>query len=302
MNVNSVGGSIRGANNPGQAAEDNLGRALFDQTGLGNHLQSFMSIRSVSIIHQLARDIKFEARDRADVLAAVRQNGLLLQHASDALRGDRDVVMAALCQNINAKRWAALPAGDLQGLIRSIEAVKQDGCALQYESRALVLEVVRQDGDALRYASEELLGDREVVLTAVRQNGGALRYASAELKGDREVVLEAVRQNGLALGYASDNLKGDRDVVLEAVRQDWCAVQYASRELCGDRGVVLEAVRQYGCALLYASAELKGDRDVVLAAVRQDERALYYASAELKRDPEVVQAARGRQFVPPPRI
>ena len=60
--------------------------------------------------------------------------------------------------------------------------------------REVVIEAVRQDGDALQFASEELTHDRDVLMEAVRQNGDALRFASEELNGDREVVIEAVRQ------------------------------------------------------------------------------------------------------------
>ena len=51
-------------------------------------------------------------------------------------------------------------------------------------TRDEVLEAVKQDGDALQYASEELRADREVVMEAVKQNAYALFYASEELQDD----------------------------------------------------------------------------------------------------------------------
>ena len=93
------------------------------------------------------------------------------------------------------------------------------------------MEAVRQDGAALQFASRELRGDREVALEAVKQNGLALESASEELRSDRAVVLEAVGQNGLALAFASDGLRGDRDVVMEALRQDAGALALASETL-----------------------------------------------------------------------
>jgi len=47
-----------------------------------------------------------------------------------------------------------------------------------------VLEAVKQNGLALEYASKELQNDRDVVLAAVKQCGEALRYASDELKSE----------------------------------------------------------------------------------------------------------------------
>ena len=52
----------------------------------------------------------------------------------------------------------------------------------KFSTKAEVLEAVKQDGYALEYASEELRGDREVVLAAVKQNGRALEQASFKLQ------------------------------------------------------------------------------------------------------------------------
>ena len=46
----------------------------------------------------------------------------------------------------------------------------------------IVLEAVKNDGYALEYASEELKADTEIVLAAVKNNGMALEYASKKLK------------------------------------------------------------------------------------------------------------------------
>ena len=45
------------------------------------------------------------------------------------------------------------------------------------------MEAVKQDGRALEYASAELKGDREIVMEAVKQNGHALQDAGGELSG-----------------------------------------------------------------------------------------------------------------------
>ena len=184
-------------------------------------------------------------------LDAVKQNGAALRHASQELKGDREVVLEAVKQNGAALRYAS-------------EELKRD--------REVVLEAVKLNGEALQHASQELKRDREVVLEAVKQNGEALRHASEELKRDREVVLEAVKQNSHALRHASHDLKGDRGVVMEAVKQDGNTLGHASEELKRDREVVLEAVKQNGSALRHASQELKRDRELVIYAGRKARR------------------------------
>ena len=178
-------------------------------------------------------------------LEDLKRSGDALQHASEELKGDRQVVLEAVKQNGHALRHAA-------------EELKRD--------RGVVMEAVKQSGYALQHASEELKRDRGVVMEAVKHNGHALRFASEELKRDRGVVMEAVKHNGHALRFASEELKGDRAVVLEAVKRNAHALQYASEELKGDRAVVLEAVKRNGDALQYASEELKRDRGVVTEA------------------------------------
>lgn len=49
-------------------------------------------------------------------------------------------------------------------------------------TKAEVLEAVKQDGWALEYASEDLRGDRDVVLEAVKQDRLAFCLASVKLK------------------------------------------------------------------------------------------------------------------------
>ena len=100
----------------------------------------------------------------------VKKNGYVLEICSNALRNDKEIVLAA---------------------------VRKSGYALEYASdtlkndREIVLVAVRQNGWVLKYASEELKNDREIVLTAVRRNGGALQYASEELRNDKGIVLVA---------------------------------------------------------------------------------------------------------------
>ena len=130
--------------------------------------------------------------DKKKVLAAVNFSiGDKLEYASDALRNDKEVVLAA---------------------------VKLDGRALKYASADLkndkdvVLAAMKQNGWALCWAGDDLRNDKVIVLAAVKQHGIILFYASADLKNDTDVVLAAVKQNGMALKFASAKLKKDPDI------------------------------------------------------------------------------------------
>ena len=205
-----------------------------------------------------------QERERDFVIENIRANGPSeMYYASDALKGNKDIIREVVKLNGMALVWASV-------------ALKGD--------REIVMEAVKQNGWALEYASAELQGDREIVLEAVKQSGEALRYASEELQGDREIVMKAVKQSGEALKYASEELQGDEDIVKEAVNQYGDALFHASGELQGNRDIVMVAVKKFGRALRYASVELQGDREIVMVAVNQyGPKVLNIASVELQR-------------------
>ena len=147
-------------------------------------------------------------KDPDIVMAAVTQFGGALEHASEELKNNREIVMAA----VRAKR------SDLD------------------------------DSDpqlALEFASDELKKDCEVVMAAVKTHGLALAYASDELRKDHDIVLAAVQNRGNSLNYALGELNNDRGIVMAAVMQEGGALIYASQRLRADPVIVANAVTTY---------------------------------------------------------
>ena len=209
--------------------------------------------------------------DKEEAIAAVKNDGDALQHASDELKADKEVVMVA---------------------------VKNSGDALYYASdelkadKEVVMMAVKNSGDALYYASDELKADKEVVMVA-NPLWAALQHASDELKADKEVVMAAVKNDSGALLHASDELKADKEVVMAAVTNSGGALLHASDELKADKEVVMVAVKNYGGALLHASDELKADKEVVTAG---GEKALEYALNEQNNRLVIEVNGRGGDF------
>ncbi len=83
---------------------------------------------------------------------------------------------------------------------------------IDWNNKNVVLEAVKQNGLALQFASEKLQDDKNVVLEAVKQYGRALRFASENLRDDKDIVMTAVQQNRYALMYASKELQEDYDI------------------------------------------------------------------------------------------
>ena len=81
-------------------------------------------------------------------------NPFVLSNTTEELKGDREIVMAAVSQFGPALKYAT-------------EELKGD--------HEIVMAAVSKQGMALEYATEELKGDRDIVLAAVSNNGLALR-------------------------------------------------------------------------------------------------------------------------------
>ncbi|CAE7365281.1 CPK26 [Symbiodinium natans] len=108
---------------------------------------------------------------RPGLLEGLAGGWLSLQDLSEELRGDREIVLAA----VESCGWALEFASSL---LRTDPSV--------------VLRAVRSDALALEFASEALRRDSGIVLEAVSRNGWALCFASEELRRSREIVMAAV--------------------------------------------------------------------------------------------------------------
>ena len=136
-------------------------------------------------------------------------DGRFLHYASEKLKDDREIVLAAVTKSGSALEFASTKLKD---------------------DKEIVLAAVTKIGSYLQYASNRLKDDKEIVLVAVAKNGQALRYASDKLKDDKEIVLVAVTNNGDALEYASEKLKDDKEILLAAVANDSSSLRFASEE------------------------------------------------------------------------
>ena len=154
----------------------------------------------------------------------MRRNPYHLWHASEAMQGDREIVMEAVSSkqrdpnpnnNSFVRKQGCKPR--MESLILYVDvSFLIKGLSLGLGSLSFASEAVKRLGLSLLYASAELQADRGIVTEAVRQDGTALRYASRELKGDRDVVMEAVKRSGSSLKFASDRLKVDKELVMAA--------------------------------------------------------------------------------------
>ena len=214
--------------------------------------------------------------DKEFMLALLAYNGTYLEHASDELKADKEIVMAAL------KSGYRLPYEHVS------DALKTD--------RDFLLEIVSLDAYCLEFFSEELKQDEQIVLAAAKHFGdAALEFGADKFKTNKNIITEAVKSSSKVLSFLAENEKNDKNLVITAVKHHGGSpLQYASEQLRNDKDVVIAAITavdQYYFTFQYASEELRNDKDVVITAVGHNGAALQYASERLRDDKEVAMAA-----------
>ncbi|KAG2382573.1 hypothetical protein C9374_005153 [Naegleria lovaniensis] len=201
--------------------------------------------------------------------------------------------------------------------------------------KKMVLEAVKKNGCALEFASEELRNDLQVVLTAIRQNGMSIQYASKSLRLDKDLVIEALKTAPqvitilipeLVQFYSNHTSKESLSSILElfivhepkvfkflpshlhdliepsrVLVRNGMLLKYFPRHVKKNYAHVMEAVSNHGLALKFASQKLRNTENVILAAIVNHDAALQYASDKFKSNEEFILYTmgftRGRTFI-----
>lgn len=274
--------------------------ALFD--GNGGFLDPKKTNNKEYMLDKVAKDYKALAfasdnlkNDYDIALAAVNQNGTAIKIISDKFKKNREIIMAAVKTSGRALEFTDKKFKVDKDVV--LAAVQQSGGALEFapkrltKDRNIILTAVKTSGMALKFADNKFKDDKGIVLSAVQQSGEALKFASERLKNDKDVLLTAVQQSGLALTHTPNKFRDDKQLISIAVQKNGILLQYASDRLKDDEDVVKKAVQSHPAALLFCSERLKDNMETVLLAVKHHGKALQYASRRLKDNDIIVSAA-----------
>lgn len=190
------------------------------------------------------------ANDKEFMLALLAYNGTYLKHASEELKADKEIVMAAL------KSGNSLPYEHVS------DALKTD--------RDFLLEMVSLDAYCLEFFSEELKQDEQIVLAAAKNSGNAaLEFGAEKFKKNINILTEVVKNSNNALSFLAENEKNDKNLVMTAVRNNGENLEYASEELQNDKDVAMTALLTSPIAFGYISKKLRSDKEIILHALAQ---------------------------------
>lgn len=154
------------------------------------------------------KDVPVDFQTSSLVTCAVGINGMELEHAADAFKGDCAIVKVAVqtsslsIRHAKSSVWTGHAeivreafVADPRGIMRVAENLPVlKACIVANilptcgASLSVMMAVVAVDGMLLRVASQELREDRPLVLAAIRRTPSALQYASLPLRRDPAMV------------------------------------------------------------------------------------------------------------------
>jgi hypothetical protein len=254
-----------------------------------NHVKN--STASHEIDYQGWLSTRSEFRENIDfVLAAVEQNGRLLEYACDELKNNPNVVLTAMKQNPQALVFAS---SNLKGNKDFIFYLLYSSYpSLPHSYRFKYSDIIDV---TLNYASQKLINDREFMLKlllkllSVFRINHAIKCMNENLRNDKEFILDIIKHDTKGRLLASEFLQQDTQVFFTIVKRKGLLLREACDEIKKDKEIVLAAVKSAGCALKSASSDLKDDEDVVFAAMNQRSGyALRFASERIQNNKEFI--------------
>lgn len=229
--------------------------------------------------------------DRELVLAAINASeGQAIKYAGDEARSDAEIISAAMDFDSALCRYATGRLHtDRSFLLKALRAASTRGLGRKFHSY-------------FRWYDSGLAWDREFMSLILQEDGAWLRFAPLELQNDPQLVRIAIESYPGAWRSLADRsaLRGDREFAAWAVQRDLLNLNYVSEELRADRVFVLAALAAApvlatsGSLLANLSKELRADGEVVAAALWHQQawnvqNELQYVIGAARHHPEVRQ-------------
>jgi hypothetical protein len=196
-----------------------------------------VSKSSASLIH--ASDIL--KNDRDVVLAAIQNEQpcapLAIRHASKKLQADKKIARVVLGHGHGIKALSLLPRSIQQDCNLVLQAIQWscDECNKSYET--------------LSKLAEEMLDDYDIVYEAVKRRGSNLQYVTDKsLLEDIDIVMAAWENDGAAIQYipdcpARDEMLEEHNLIVLVENCGHCVLKELDEKYIMDRKYLLVAVK-----------------------------------------------------------
>ena len=215
------------------------------------------------------------------MLAAVRKDGMALEHASRRLKNNAKLVLTAVKQNWLALQHASNPLKNNQDFVLPLIRENRNTFTLVGDTlnknRQFILAVVQIDGLILEDVSDPFKNDEEVASTAFQQNHEALEHVGNELKNNREFILKLwinkVIKDPDSFQNLSYDLINDEDITAGAL--EGCKTSEQATTVINSAGIDAKSSKKVARALIKIDPTLLGllfleakSDDIVIAALK----------------------------------
>ena len=166
---------------------------------------------------------KFNYYDIEDfVLLAVKYDGLCLKYASNELKNNKLIVLAAINQTINSIIYASIELQEDKEIISA--AIKKSAsvyCLLTNNVKKdpnILFECIKKDPTIIQhafYSNQEFFDDKNIALKLLNINGTYLSFVSNRLKHHTKILITAIRNNVLAYKYIPYKFSHDKNILKE---------------------------------------------------------------------------------------
>eukprot|EP00931_Biecheleriopsis_adriatica_P101360 TRINITY_DN76513_c0_g1_i1.p1 TRINITY_DN76513_c0_g1~~TRINITY_DN76513_c0_g1_i1.p1 ORF type:complete len:518 (-),score=82.68 TRINITY_DN76513_c0_g1_i1:275-1828(-) len=223
------------------------------------------------------------------VLQAVARRASDFQYASDDLRGNRDIALAAINKAGMALIFAADELLDDQSIVDMafrrgfrLRLLPHDVRSRLGDRENIAFSAVCYDDHEIQHVSNRLLANRCFAHKLLKASPRHWCNIAQDLLMHTEIV-EAALEFGFSLEGLPSSLRANPNVVLLTVQRKGMQLKYASKQLQANREIVLAAVQNCGAALQYASSKLRNDEQIVAIARKQDAHALNFANPRFRQ-------------------
>lgn len=236
------------------------------------------------------------------VLAAVKADGTALEHASDKLRADKDVVLAA---------WQTAPHSivfvhpsliekDMQFALYyySLKMTKFDDLPAAFRSdQQFIQRLLFLNFELLSLMPAAIQDDTNAVEVAVLRSPRMLEYASKRLRGDRQFIFDAMvelaqkgRNGAELLSYADKSLLKDEEFLYKLMQVNLRVAPYVPKKFLKKEAFILLLSAREPQVIATCGSKLKDDAQFMAKAVRMNAANMKWASPLLKRDHKFIKS------------
>lgn len=211
--------------------------------------------------------------DKQEVLKELEINPLSLEHVSDALKNDPEVVHKAISKDCKALEFASY------NLKKNREFIKQA--------------MLRTKVEVFAFAAEELRSNENFVLGMSSFIGNVILHAADSLCNNKSFLLKLIEKDSLSIlilitTKADEKIRNDEEIWLKLLSYRYNDISGVPVSLLDNPGFMQKVCTVHSHLISKVSPVLRRNKEFMLAIVAQNGLALEHASDELKNNLEVI--------------